>query len=348
MRNTSSSVIAADFLPEHKRFEYWADVVNKSLNPIELDSTDRKSFDAKVEMYNVGEATYFLSRGKSPFSVHRTRQLIAQADSHPFHLIVRLIGGGEIKQGKREAKLCTGDVVLVDTKQVVVSTMENSHSILLSIPDVIIRAWIPKPEDCVAQPLQTHKGWAAVLMSYLRNLNPQIIDDAQHHQHGLMIEHLLSIYLFALEETGIIKKQDPLSASYQRTDLYVRMYNWLRENYMNPDLTAAQIAQHFGVSTREVHRQFSLTPERSTFLETLRAMRLTAAVRMLKDSNFSTLTISEIGYRSGFNDSVYFGRVFRKILNCSPGAFAKAHQNRERIETTSSITPLSPPNDSHQ
>lgn len=336
MKTTPCSVITTDLLPQRKRFEYWADVVCQFLNPIEIDSPERDDFNAKLNILKLGETTCFLSEGKNLVTARRTSQLISQANKHAFHLIMRLTGGGALRQGKNTTTLRAGDFVLVDTSQEVVSTMENTHSILLSVPDAFIRTWIPNPEDYVAQVLRGDKGWAAVLSSYLRNLSPDIIVTTKPSQHLLMIEHILSLYLFALEESIFIPKPALFcSTVYDKTDLYVRMYNWLKDNYMDADISAAHIAQEFGVSTREVHRQFALTQKGSTFLETLRAMRMTAAVRMLRDPNFSTMTISEVGYRCGFSDSAYFCRVFRKILGCSPGAFAKAHQNANREEDPS-------------
>jgi len=350
MCNNYDSVITGDFLSEPQRFGYWVNIINNSPNPIQIDSSERADFNAKVSILNMGETNYFLSEGKSPLAAHRTRQDIARANTHPFHLMVKLMGGGSVRQRKSDAILSAGDFVLIDTKQELESTMDNSQAILLSIPDALVRAWIPNPEDYVGRVLRGHKGWPAVLASYLSNLDTTIVRGAKRHQHILMVEHILSIYLFALEEANFIRKPDDIFSKKQKIDLYIPMYNWLRENYMDSEISAALIARHFGISTREVHRQFSLSPEKSTFLEVLRAMRLTAAVRMLKDPHFSLLTISEIGYRSGFIDSAYFGRVFRKIMNCSPGVFAKAHQKRlEAGEAADDIIeprePPPPPND---
>jgi len=241
--------------------------------------------------------------------------------------------GGAILQGGIETTFRAGDFVLVDTKQELMCTTENSDWIFVLLPEALIRAWIPNPENYVARILQGGKGWAAVLSSYLRNLKPEAIAITKQSQHLQMVEHILSLYSFALEEACLIRKPDLLYSTYKRTDLYVRMYNWLRENYMDSEISAMYAAQHFGISIREVHRRFALISQGSTFLGTLRAMRITAAVRMLKDPNFSALTVAEIGYRSGFDEPAYFGRVFRQALGCSPGMFAKAHNKEEYGKT---------------
>ena len=57
-------------------------------------------------------------------------------------------------------------------------------------------------------------------------------------------------------------------------------------------------------------------------------MRIKAAIRMLKDRNFSNVPVAKIGERSGFDESGYFGKVFRKNMGCSPGFYAKNNQNR--------------------
>jgi AraC-like DNA-binding protein len=328
MDESRRTIFSTDSLPQREKFMYWSDVICKTFNPIAIDSPARENFNAKIDIVKMGDAAFCLSQGNSFISAHRNRQLISRADSHSFHLIMKLTSGGSIKQGKREAEVRMGDLILVDTNQNIISTAADLNAIIISIPQVFMRTWIPFPEDCVAQPISGNKGWASVLSTYLLNLNTNMIATTKQSQHQLMIEHIVSLYVFALEEAHFFLKPDPLYCNYDRAGIYSCMYNWLKENYMNPELSVIDLAHHFMISPREVHRQFSLTSQGSTFLSILRAMRMAAAVRMLKDPKFSVLTVAEIGYRCGFNDSAYFGKVFRRFLGSSPGAFTKA-QHRE-------------------
>jgi AraC-like DNA-binding protein len=324
--------VNTDDLFGKKRFEYWADVVSNTLSPAQIDSHARDNFDASIQTCKLGDAAYVFSHGESPILARRTSQHISQGGKHSFHLMMRRSGHGLIRQANNEATYCAGDIVLIDNKQEVVSEMDNTNITILSLPAELIHTWDPHPEDHVAQVLRGNKGWGAVLSCYLGNLTSEVMATTTDGQHVQMLEHVLSLYSFALEETGMFSKEHELKSIYKKNDLYLRIYNWLSEHYMDPEICATRIAQRFGVSIREVHRQFSVSSKEASFLETLRSMRLTAAIRMLKDDHFSNLSIAEIGYRSGFDKPAYFGKVFRHYMGCAPGVFAKAHHQERRDE----------------
>lgn len=311
---------------QSNNFEYWAEAFHRAVNPFSVDTDSRENFDADLHSYSLGDAVYVLCSGKSAINARRNTQHIAAAEKHSFHLVMRRSGNGRIVQGGREAYHSAGEFVLIDTKEEIIAEMDNLNFSFVSFPDELIRAWIPNPEDCVAQVLVGNKGWGAVLMNYFLTLELDTIKVMTQTQHTQMLEHILSIYSFALKEVGIITQQDPYISEHTRTERYGLMYNWMAEHYMDSELTAEYMASQFHVSIREVHRQFSLSSNGSTFLETLRDMRMKAAVRMLKNKNFAKLPISEIGIRAGFHESSYFGKVFRTMTGSSPKSYAKLHQ----------------------
>ena len=325
MNSTCSATISNSFLPKNDRFQYWADTVCQTLNPIALDSSERHNFCAEIDILKIANTSLVRSKGSNPVSARRTRAHIAQADDHTFHLVIKLAGKAVVTQGKKTAIVQAGDLILVDTKQSFSATMEDSESVMLSVPQALMHTWIPNPEDYVGQSLQGNIGWTNILQSYLQRIDVEMISNTNEHQHRMMVEHILSLYSFALEESNLVSDDTTPLSTLNKTGLYKSMYSWLKENFVNPDISTIHIANHFSVSTREIHRQFALATSGFSFLDTLRKMRMTAAVRMLKDPKFATLTIAEIGYRCGFDDPAYFGKVFRKFLGMSPGAFSKAN-----------------------
>ncbi|MGZ9709307.1 AraC family transcriptional regulator [Glaciimonas sp. GNP009] len=320
MQNNYDSVVDSYFLPKKNKFEYCVDAIKKSSNPFNITSDESENFDAKVSIKKLGETRYFLSEGSSPVTAWRTGKDIALVDDHPFHLIMPLTNFCVFTQRKTDAELALGDFVLIDTKQEFKATMSGTQGIFLSIPASIIRTWIPNPENYVAHALRGDKGWSGQLSSYFRNLNALISGNADRRTQITMIEHILSILMFALEESHCFFS--PGVGIYSKNKgLYKLMHSWLRANYMDTEITTSGLASRFNISTKELHRQFRNTEEKSSFFSILSSMRLTAAIAMLKDPSFSKLTISEIGFRVGFIDSAYFGRVFKKFLKCSPGKF---------------------------
>lgn len=325
MNSAQYSSFCTDFARETSRFEHWAGTVSKALNQFELDSCERENFDARTDTFQLGGMAGLFSQGSSPFSGRRTRQHVALAKPHSYHIVLARGGNGVIRQGHWKIAYGAGDLVLFNTTQDIVVEVQDVNFVSLTISEALIRTWIPDPEVHQVRVLRGDRGWAAVLSTYLSNLKPEIIAATTSAQHLQMSEHILSLYAFALEEAGFSPQADAFISAYNNTDLSGRMLNWLAERYMDPEISAAHLAQHFGISVREVHRRFSRAQQGTTFLDALRELRMAAAIRMLSDRHFSALTIAEIGYRSGFSEPAYFGRVFRQMQGCSPGAFAKAH-----------------------
>ncbi|MGZ9709300.1 AraC family transcriptional regulator [Glaciimonas sp. GNP009] len=321
------SKYCANHVPACERFQYWESIISRLTNPFEITSVEDKNFQADLIFYHMHNVTYALSTGSSPFAAHLTTQQIAQAENHPYHLIVKLGGKGKIRQGGFEANLHMRDVTLIDTKQELFSQMEDSKFIILTIPATLIHTWIPCPENYVAHTMHSDKGWASTLVSYIRQLTPKNISETYSPHYNLIIENILSIYVMALDQLDLKDGERDKFYFYKKNNLHDQIHTWLSLNYMDTEISADKIANEFGVSTREVYRQFKLANSERTFLETLQSMRLGAAMKMLKDPNFLELTISEIGYRSGFLDPAYFGRVFKEKTNYSPGLYAKIYGN---------------------
>lgn len=94
---------------------------------------------------------------------------------------------------------------------------------------------------------------------------------------------------------------------------------YMAENYMNPDLRVAQLAEFAKCS--EVHlrrlfrRDFNATPT-----EHLIRIRIDQAKSLLINTDYP---ISKIAELVGLPDSFYFSRLFRKEVGCCPSSYRK-------------------------
>ena len=99
------------------------------------------------------------------------------------------------------------------------------------------------------------------------------------------------------------------------------MLSFILKNYAS-DISLADIAAAATVSERECFRCFQeilgITPTHY-----LQHHRIRMAVRRLLETDDSVQAISEA---VGFRDSSYFGRVFQKIMHCTPSAFRRDHK----------------------
>lgn len=81
---------------------------------------------------------------------------------------------------------------------------------------------------------------------------------------------------------------------------------------------------HYDYLRKLFKKEVGITP-----LEYLTQMRMKKAEMMLSAVWSSDYTVTEIGQLCGFDDALYFSRVFKKNFGCSPTAFAKTQgQNK--------------------
>ncbi len=95
--------------------------------------------------------------------------------------------------------------------------------------------------------------------------------------------------------------------------------SFLEENLDNGDLNAEDMAAAIGVSRSTLFEKCrTLLGKAPT--EYLRDLRFSKAAQMMKDS---ASPISEIAYMTGFNDSHYFSKAFKKHFGVSPTQYRK-------------------------
>ncbi|TDQ09891.1 hybrid sensor histidine kinase/response regulator transcription factor [Pedobacter metabolipauper] len=91
----------------------------------------------------------------------------------------------------------------------------------------------------------------------------------------------------------------------------------IEENLNEPELNAAVLEEALSISKMQLYRKLKslagMTPA-----EFIKRIRLKHAADMLIASQY---TVSEIFYRTGFNNKSYFFREFKKIYHCAPNEY---------------------------
>ncbi|WP_394775279.1 two-component regulator propeller domain-containing protein [Flavobacterium sp.] len=137
-------------------------------------------------------------------------------------------------------------------------------------------------------------------------------------------DHLLIRIQKLLEEKELISKhftQDTLienlsvlSIDSDEKDFIKKIIELIRHNIDNENLQSLFIEKELGISNSQLYRKikqiFDLSPG-----DLIRTIRLKYAAELLRKN---VLTVSEVCYRSGFNNRSYFYREFKKIYNTTP------------------------------
>ena len=154
----------------------------------------------------------------------------------------------------------------------------------------------------------------------LRNLMEKIIslDREKQDFYELEIQMKLSaIWLLLLKHrTSFSSVQDTLNP--KEVERLKNILGYIHDNY-NKKISLDDIAGSVHICKSECCRFFKKHMKESLFDYLLR-YRVERSIPYLKDANYN---ITEAALHSGFSDSGYYSRVFRKYTGCSPSAFRK-------------------------
>ena len=101
-------------------------------------------------------------------------------------------------------------------------------------------------------------------------------------------------------------------------DFMHQVVELLDKNIDNPEFDIEIFSRNIGVSSSQLYRKIKsitgLSPN-----EFIRTYRLKRAAHLIKESN---LNISEIAYKVGFNDALYFSKCFKKQFGTAPSSYS--------------------------
>ena len=129
-------------------------------------------------------------------------------------------------------------------------------------------------------------------------------------------------YLFAffgeLDAHNFYQNPSEDSMHYLRLAARIKPALSYIENHYSENISLDDLARTAGFNKRYFCKIFkSLTTK--TPIEYLNLYRINIAKKMLLDN--STISVSEVAYACGYNDSAYFIRIFKKTLNTTPAKF---------------------------
>lgn len=138
--------------------------------------------------------------------------------------------------------------------------------------------------------------------------------------HGLVLLLLNSVlWIFYKKKNTIIVPyvaQNFINNKSKSNDKEI-ILNLIAQHYFLSDLSLDWLNQKSKISNREIGNIFK-TQLNTSFKEYLNLIRLTEAKRLLINSS---LSVSEIAYKVGYNNITHFNRVFKEKNGISPSEF---------------------------
>lgn len=137
------------------------------------------------------------------------------------------------------------------------------------------------------------------------------------------IRSLLSRAWTVLVQEIEIQRQKELFETPSRHERTKDILSFIHKHYQEK-ITIADISGHAGISARECIRSFKNTFHQ-TPMDYLIQYRVEQAKRLLLETEEP---VTNIAFMTGFNNSAYFGKTFKKYTQSTPKEFRRSRRQR--------------------
>lgn len=312
MRSLSSW--SSENLPEPLRLRGWRDELHATMLEMDAVPVRRDGFFSGLERCALQRIVPHWAWG-APQKVLRSAAEIARGGRNAFYLLSQPRLPWSAAQAGHSALLAPGDTVLIDSREPYAFDFgAGLDDLSIELPIEWVEQWVAKPSELIGRPLRGDAGWGLALRGVKEALVPRALAGGSTDQDALIEAQLGG--LLSLLGDGEGAPRPAVRAAHERA-LAV-----MRARFMQPGLTAAEVATDAGLSLRTLHR--AMAAQGTGFLPTLMALRVEAAAGLLAQPRLRRLAVAEIGRRCGFADASHFARQFLRQRQMTPAAF-RAH-----------------------
>lgn len=135
----------------------------------------------------------------------------------------------------------------------------------------------------------------------------------------LSLLHVLSVLASTKEVEALTHPSFTYSNYRQAHERMGRVFEYISNNYKN-NITLEEVSKQARMSKAGFCKHFKKTTLK-TFVQYLNEVKINYASQLLQEDN---LTISEICFKTGFNNLSYFNRTFKSITGKTPKEYQKS------------------------
>lgn len=297
---------------QSRAFEYWVDTICDRFLKLEIDSSLRNRFRARLEQIDLGSITVNLIEARCQ-RVRRTHEQITSSGD-PFFILLQLrVGEMRLRHHGHFRVVAPEECVFLDSREPyeIDESASLSKAVALQLPERWLRRWLPRPERLAAH-VFSGGGWNRPLNAALAAL------DAESARHLALPNDVVAEQLVALLALAAGAEAAPACAPKRLDRLRQALVDRLEDSELSPSVVATEL----GMSTRSVHYAFARAG--TTFMNLLMQLRGERAAQILSDRRLVDLPMTEVAARCGFADPSHFARRFRAQFGQSPLAFRNA------------------------
>jgi AraC-like DNA-binding protein len=252
----------------------------------------------------------------SPSELHRTPQLIRQAD--PELCAVLFARGGELGviQNGREATLNGQDFVLCDSSRPLSVRIAGPGPVTLiraQVPRAILPLSDPQTDRLVATRMTGQEGMGALLTQFLSGVTA---GSSSYRPADVARLSTVALDLLTATLAHHLEADPQVPDESRRRTLLLRIEAFVQAHLHDPDLSPQLIADAHHISVSYLHRLFQTRD--TTVGALIRHQRLERARRDLTDPRLRHLPVHQIASRWGFREHAAFTRTFRAAYDIAP------------------------------
>lgn len=295
------------------QFPFWREVLCQAYTALDPIAAHSNTFKGNVTAHLVSDLNVTVIRSERQ-QIFREPAQIRRDPSSVFFLNLQIGGKCRMVQDSRETVIRPGEFSLVDsTKPYLVDYCSDEwEQYSIRIPRDALLPLLKAPNGATATRVsERNGGMAAVAVDFIKSLTRNASSIGDCSGNTTMQASLIDLVALALGATDTAKEGGRQTT---RQALCNSIVNHIDANLSDPDISPSQVAQHFGISTRYLHK--TLEESDKSFGRLLLERRLDACASELVHKPDEA--ISSVGMRLGFNDLSHFSRTFRQRFGMSP------------------------------
>jgi AraC-like DNA-binding protein len=297
-----------------RRLAFWNELAERTFSKMSVDSPN-PAFRGEMLRWRLGELVLIRPRSEAA-TVHRAA-IPDAADRVVLHLQSR--GTFEQTHRGQTVLLRPGDMTVCACDEAYRLRLSDDHATLaVELPRAALEARVPDLDDRIARALRGTSPGVRLFHDFLLSLWRQGDQSEAEPAWQASVSNVF-LDLLALALRG----DTPVAHGIAHGGSHVaRRLNALVEARLtDPDLSTGMLADELGISPRSVQTLFA---QRATTPSAyILRRRLDRAAELL--SSDASLSITQLAFELGFNDSAYFTRCFRQQFGAPPSAWRARH-----------------------
>ena len=318
-----STLIQVDHVPIADRIDFFREMTAAVWVPMECHPGLDADYRAVFRASGLGPMQVVVM-DIMPTTVHRTQQLISQADPDMLKMLLVCGGGASaVAQGGQQARLSPGEFALYNTRRPyeVRCGVDDERTQLLTFmfPPSLLPLSPGRVRDLAAVRIPATSGVGELTSQFLLQL-ARNIDSCTPADAARLATAALEILAARLAHE--LDHRDWGTPETRRHALLTAVQGFIQQHLGDPELSPAAIAAAHHMSKRSLHQLFH--EEGLTVAGWIRRRRLECCRRDLSDPALAARPVAAIAAKWGFSSASDFSRAFRAGHGVSPAEYRRS------------------------